>query len=187
MSSAVIVESTLVSPKTLQERCKTYLEGRRATYADRRRRFQVVGDLLVHHLDLQPGDVVVDLGAGHCQLDFYLRAEMGWQGVYVPVDGVLGTDLDSFSPREMGFVPDVVVCMETLEHLKDPERLLGLIYAKRGVLVTTPNAKVVDVLGCDKDHRSVVTEEMLHSRGFTTEEHQMFGTPKDTVVAWRRG
>lgn len=176
----------LAEPKLI-ERCTDYLKGRRATYADRRKRFQVVGDLLVGPLGLEPGEVVVDLGAGHCQFDFFLRAEMGWQGVYVPVDGSLGTNLDTIDLRGMGFLPDYIICMETLEHLKEPERLLAQIHARKGVVITTPNAEVVDVLAVDEDHVSVVKRDMLTSRGFTTQEWSFFGKPRDTLVGWRRG
>lgn len=171
--------------RDLQERCQTYLAGRRARYEDRRSRFGAVGQLLLE-LGLAPGDVIYDLGAGHCQFDYFLRVEMRWRGVYVPVDGAIdGTDLDTWTP--FGEQADFYILMETLEHLHEPMLLLERLQPRKGIVLTTPNEAVVRTLEVDEDHRSVVPEGELRLAGFEIVPMNMFGKAGDTLLAWRRG
>lgn len=168
----------------LQQRCQDYLANRRATYHQRMRRFGVVTCVL-KELGLSLGDVVFDLGAGHCQFDRYLRCEESWSGVYVPVDGAIdGTDLQTWEPKVQ---PDFFVLQETLEHLEQPFALLDRLAPRKGLVLTTPNCEVVDVRACDPDHRSVVHPQRLTWRGFTLERWGFFGKANDTLVAWRTG
>jgi hypothetical protein len=167
----------------LQTRCTEYLANRRATYEERKRRFRDVAQVLVREIGLASGDTLVDLGAGHCQFDFFLRAEIGWMGRYVPIDGSFdGTDLETWEPKGQA---DVYVLMETVEHLDDPLRLLRILNPRRGIVLTTPNPATVDVLKCDPDHRSQVSAQELREMGYSVREVTYFGVQRDTLLAWR--
>jgi hypothetical protein len=165
------------------EHCRAYLAGRRATYEMREARFRLVHDRM-EELGLTDNDVVFDLGAGHCQFDYFLRHQH-WQGVYVPVDGSIdGTDLNLWTPKMQ---PDFFVLSEVLEHLEIPYNLLRRLAPRKGIVLTTPNPAVVDVLACDEDHKRVIEPKVLVEMGFTVEAYQCFGKEQDTLVAWKGG
>lgn len=174
---------TPITKKMLHARCKEYIANRRATYEMRMKRFALVAHLLEVVCRLSNEHTLFDLGAGHCQFDYFLRTERDWRGVYVPVDGAIdGTDLQTWRPRVQ---PDAYVLMEVLEHLNAPLVLLDRLKPRRGVIITVPNPAKVDVLGCDSDHRSIITRKDLESRGFRVRAHSFFGKQYDTLVAWR--
>jgi hypothetical protein len=168
----------------LMSHCQNYLNNRTADYSMRRARFAYMADVLFMNLTLSYADRLFDLGAGHCQFDYYLRTERKWHGVYVPIDGAIdGTDLNTWSPTVQ---PDVYVLSEVLEHLHHPFRLLKQLRPKKGIVLTVPNPDTVDVLGCDPDHKTVVTCEALDRYGFHTSRHSFFGKKDDTLLAWMR-
>lgn len=167
----------------LLERCREYLQGRRATYSQRVVRFSIVADVLTNDLVLGQDNILYDLGAGHCQFDRYLRVDRNWGGIYVPVDGAIdGTDLQVWEPKVQ---PDFFVLMEVLEHLERPWELLDRLRPRKGIVLTTPNPEVVDVLACDADHRSSLGREELQDAHFEVEQWSCFGRAGDTLVAWK--
>ncbi|WP_329428876.1 NUDIX domain-containing protein [Streptosporangium sp. NBC_01495] len=81
----------------------------------------------------------MDVGAGLTELDVCLRVDYGWRGRYVPVDGWLdGVDLETWQPPRAF---DWFACLEVLEHLRDPGRLVKALQdnATCGLVITTPN------------------------------------------------
>lgn len=159
-----------------------YLRSRRGTYEWRCLRYAAVADAL-ERLGLDRGDLIVDCGAGMCDFDRYLRQARNFDGRYLPVDAAIdGVDLNSYQPK----VPaEFFVAIETIEHLRDPGRLIRHLtsYATKGVVLTTPNPDVVDVLAIDRTHISPVTLGDLRAAGFEASALRLFGGDKDTIVA----
>ncbi|MFH9672884.1 hypothetical protein ACH4L5_11525 [Streptomyces sp. NPDC017405] len=84
---------------------------------------------------------------------------------------------------------DWMACLEVIEHLADPGRLMRVLQdsADLGVVITTPNPAVVDVLALDPTHLAPVTREDLAGLGFYTTTHNLYGTPDDGICAvWYR-
>jgi hypothetical protein len=171
------------------EKWTEYMNARRGTYEFRcRTRYKGVADRLFK-MGLH-GDSVMDVGSGSGQFGTYLRSR-GWQGKYIPVDAVLdGTDLETWTAPLMsvGFC----VCIEVIEHLQNPHRLISQMFwaAQRGLVLTTPNHEVVDVLRCDPTHVSVIPAQDLEDAAFTVERHSWFHEQDnpgqlDTLLAWR--
>lgn len=169
---------------TLLEKWTHYRDTRRGTYEFRARaRYKAVADRLFA-MGLSDKHTVLDVGAGSCQFGQYLQ-ELGWGGFYVPIDAVLdGTDLEAWEPSSRA---DFVVCIEVVEHLHNPWRLIAAMMraSRRGVVLTTPNADAVDVIACDPTHLSVVLREHLEEV-FTVERHTWFDIPNDSLLAWRQ-
>lgn len=165
------------------EKWERYRDSRLGTYEFRARtRYRDVADCL-RSLGLNNQHTVLDVGAGSCQFGRFLR-EQNFQGTYIPVDAVIdGTDLETWYPPKR---VDFIVCIETLEHLSDPLRLLrSLIRAARlGVVITTPNPDVVDAINCDPTHLTSLSSYDLKRMLLTVETHSWFGTPKDSLLAW---
>lgn len=136
------------------------------TYEDRVPEYRLIGAAL-KVAGLVDDDLIVDVGAGCCDLDHWLRTGMGWRGRYLPVDGaVQGIDLNA------GWLPDVpadwYVSTETVEHVYEADRLIAAMQglASKGVVISTPNADSHDVRLTDPTHvRPVYPGEML-SWGF---------------------
>lgn len=160
----------------------SYRDSRRGTYEYRSAtRYKAVANRLFS-LGLHTNDSVLDLGAGTCQFGQYLK-EREWSGLYLPVDAVLdGTDLEKYTPVRSDFT----VCIETLEHLHSPMKLLDAMLDKaEGVVITTPNPEAVDVISCDPTHVSVIHPKDLEERGMVVERYSWFGIPDDTLLAYR--
>jgi hypothetical protein len=171
--------------KYLRE-CPTY-----GSAMDRAPEYSIVKKRL-DEMGLDHGDTLVDVGAGDCAFDGFLRRD-GWSGQYVPIDGsIQGLDLDSkhWSAEDLAcFVPaDWYVAIEVLEHCDDwryPLRLM-MERARKGVVITTPNPDVVDVLAVDPTHRSPVPRAELHrTPGMASDLVTLNARGKgDTIVAW---
>jgi hypothetical protein len=75
-----------------------------------------------------------------------------------------GLDLDCWVPPRRW---DWFACLEVLEHLTSPTRLLDMMCdaAVHGVVVTTPNPEVVDVLALDPTHRTPGSTAIPPPRG----------------------
>lgn len=160
----------------------------RRPYEERSARYVTAADRLTAGglCDLH---TVADIGAGGTELDYLLRAERGWRGRYLPVDrwtGPDGLDLECWVPLRRW---DWFACLEVLEHLDDPMRLLDVMCdaAVLGVVVSTPNPAVVDVLALDPEHRTPVTREELAAAGLYTSVHNFYGTDGDGICGvWYR-
>lgn len=172
-------------------RCDAYLAQRNGTYDFRETRYRAVSQLLddpatfkINAHPLCAEDTIVDLGACMTEFDYHLRTTLDWRGRYVPVDGAIdGTDLEVWDPPKQY---DWIVGIEILEHMHDPRRLAMAMQhaATKGVIVTTPNPAVVDVLNIDIDHRTPITVGMLLTWGFTVEPCSLFGKDSDSLLAW---
>src|SRR5688572_5717951 len=165
-----------------------YLDERRSTYEFRCRRYRAVYEKLVS-MGLNDFDSITDIGAGRKDFEKFMR-EQGWIGSYIPVDGCIdGVDLDAYECESM---TDWVVAIEVLEHLYEPFRLLEDVKrfgARRGVVITTPNPEVVDVLAIDRTHVTPISYADLRVEGMTVERATLFASPKhrkenDTLLAW---
>lgn len=154
-------------------RWQTYLETTETygTFEQRVPEYYTVGKYL-NYLGLKDDDLVVDVGAGTCDMDHYLRTRTGWRGRYLPIDGAThGIDFNEVEPED--YLPkshaDFYVCIETLEHVYEPRKLAEamLSRATRGVIVTTPNADIVDVIAADSTHVYAIHPEELKEWGFS--------------------
>ena len=158
--------------------CSTY-----GTYADRIHEYRPVGSAM-RRSGLADGDLLVDVGAGDCGLDRWLRTEGGWHGQYLPVDGAIqGVNLNDWGPT---MPADLHVAVEVVEHVADPWGLMGAMQAvsRRGVVVTTPNADVVDVLALDPTHVSALRPADFTDRGWTVDLLTLNGRGTgDTILA----
>lgn len=172
---------------------KAYLDEGTATYEQRTLRYQAVAQILQSH-GLADNDLVVDVGAGRTQFDYFLRVDFfddplrrlrRWRGRYLAVDGALdGTDLNDWAPQTEA---EFFVAIEVLEHLKQPHRLMEAMVAMctKAVVVTTPNPDAVDVLAMDPTHVTPISARDFNRHGWCWELVSLFGTKDDTILAWR--
>lgn len=115
---------------------------------------------------VRPGETVLDVACGiGYGAELLSKTGCRYIGVdrpgvpsptFAPFGGFIETDVDTWDPA---FDFDVAVCFETLEHVRDPERLAGLISrAERLVLVSVPT---VPTVGINRWHFRDFTEESL--------------------------
>lgn len=127
---------------------------------------------------------VMDIGAGWTEFDYTLRAEFGWKGRYIPIDGSIdGTDLERWAaPRQVEWI----VGLEIIEHVEKPARLLAQMYtaSTRGTILSTPNPRTTDVLGMDPTHKVAIEKKWLETKGFTVVESSFYGQPADSLFAY---
>jgi hypothetical protein len=162
---------------TMDARCMAgdqYMQERTGKYEWREVRYEAAARALT---EMRLGDqhTVLDVGAGWTEFDFHLRVSRMWKGRYIPLDaGIDGIDLEHWWPPR---TYDFAVALELLEHLEDPAILLGNLHVvvTRGIVVSVPNPRTVDVLGIDPTHKTVVTREFLESWGFYVEERTFYG------------
>lgn len=151
-----------------------YLSERTGKYEYRAVRYRLAVDELVR-MGLNDTHTIVDLGAGWTEFDYCLRAEYGWRGRYIPVDGSMnGEDLNSWHPpREYDFF----VGLELLEHLVTPEHLVGVLKEKTliGGVVSVPDPDEFDIMSIDDTHVTEVSVSMLKGWGFVTQNVQLYG------------
>lgn len=173
---------------SLMQDCNTYIGAREGSYLFRTRRYKQAAACLgldpslpTRHA-LTDNDTLVDVGACMTEFDVYLRS-IGWRGRYVPVDAAIdGTDLNKWEPTRMF---EWFVGIEIVEHIKDPIGLINVMqeFATKGVVLTTPNPDVVDVLEIDPTHVSSVSQRQLEAMGFTVYPVPAFGVEGDTLLA----
>lgn len=165
---------------------EAYLRARTGNYDMRRARYRAVASHLIT-CGLDNDDIVVDVGAGWTEFDYFLRTEISWRGRYLAVDGAIdGTDLDAWVPTTPA---SFFVAIEVLEHLREPLRVLAHMrhLAEKAVVITTPNPATVDVLAIDSTHRCALPRELLAEFcAMEVYEHSCFGRPDDTLIAVAR-
>ena len=172
------------APERRQRFWREYLAERNGTFEWRCRRYAEVADEL-ESLGLANNDTIIDVGAGYCEFDRYLRGVRGWHGIYVPVDGAInGVELDAWIPD---FRPNFFVCIEVIEHLDNPYRMLTHFerFAENGAVVTTPNCNEVDVIALDRTHVSFVPPQwFVEHHGWSVRGKELFNHGEnDTLIA----
>lgn len=171
-----------------------YLASRTGCYEWRCERYDAALEAM-HGLGLDDDCAVVDVGAGWGEFGVRLHTGIAYPGDgacvymrpsrarYVPVAAAIdGIDLDHWTPPRQA---DYFVCLEVLEHLRTPGRLLTelIAHATRGVIVSTPNPATTDVLGMDSTHRTPITRAFLEMAGMHVEEASFYGQPADSLFA----
>lgn len=166
-----------------RESCHAALSAPRRPFEARRVRYDWAASLM-HRWGLSNDETVVDIGAGRTELDYVLRTDLDWRGQYVPVDGTIdGTDLRRWRPSHPA---DWFVLLEIIEHLPrhnwQPLVTACQKMARRGVLISTPNPMVVDVLAMDETHVCAVQPSELNELGFRIEPRNFYGTDEDALA-----
>lgn len=169
-----------------------YLCSRTGTYEFRCIRYAEVL-LRLQGMGFSNGHSVLDVGAGRQEFCTYLR-QQGWTGDYHPVDGSLdGVDIDdlvyySHVQDDIPFQYDWVVAIEVIEHLYYAGHAIRQFprWATKGVVVTTPNPKVVDVYAIDPTHVTAVRRYDLEAGSYVVAERSLFAKEDDSLVAWRK-
>jgi len=138
-------------------------------------------EIATNHLrnfGLKDDDIIVDVGAGACDMDHYLRTGAGWRGKYLPIDGATyGIDFNERLPYT--FLPSAkaayYVCLETLEHLYDPERMVRAMQQRTltALVVSTPNPETHDVCATDSTHFTPIWPRDLEEWGFTVVKYTL--------------
>lgn len=169
------------------DRATAYLKRREADYTKRKPRYAHTAQILAAE-GLNDTHTLVDVAAGWTELDYCLRADLGWKGRYIPVDMAIdGTDVEHWVPH---LDAEWFVALEILEHLTNPERLVRHLQARalKGVVISTPNPAVVDVFVMDETHLTAVHQTDLERWGFTVTACDLYGVrSEDGLVGyWRR-
>jgi len=156
------------------QNCDNYMDERTGKYEYRAVRYRAAIDWM-YEQGLDDSMTVVDVGAGMTEFDYCLRAEYGWRGRYIPVDGGIdGTDLNAWvPPRDAHFF----VALELIEHINDWPRLVNAMKGKasRGVVLSTPNPFTTDVIGMDPTHVCEVYPGELELFGFNVKNAMFYG------------
>lgn len=177
-----IREETRQRWRTYVRTCPSY-----GTQQDRVPEYELAWDVM-RRGNVTDYDLIVDIGCGDQGLDLYLRRLAGFCGQYLGIDGsIQGIDFSDY------YIPDHradwFVCLEVIEHVKHPIPMLRhmLRRADKGVIITTPNPDVVDVLAVDPTHVSPVSIDMLESQGMDCSTYTLNpGRGEgDTILAWR--
>jgi len=141
-------------------------------------------------MGLNDDTTILDVGAGMCEFDFYLRTVRGFKGRYVPLDASIdGIDLENWIPI-VRF--DFVTGLEIIEHMRNPVRLIDMmkLSSRKGVVITTPNTDVLGedgVVSMDSDHVSPIYIKTLEHQGLNVSERNFFGREKDSLLGvWNR-
>ena len=154
--------------------CDQYMDDRTGKYEYRAVRYRAAADWMFEN-GLDDSMTVVDVGAGMTEFDYTLRAEYGWRGRYIPVDGGIdGTDLNIWTPpRSAHFF----VALELIEHLVNWEHLVDGMKtaAMRGVVMSTPDPRTTDVIGMDPTHVREVWPSHLEAMGFDVVASTFYG------------
>ena len=154
--------------------CDEYLNERTGKYEYRAVRYEAAAHAL-RALGLDNNDTLLDLGAGMTEFDYCLRTYLDWRGRYIPLDGGIdGVNIEEWTPPRKY---DWVVGLEILEHLHNPGQVMGRLMGAepKGIIVSVPNPRTVDVIGIDRTHVTIITKEFLESWGFSVAEATFYG------------
>lgn len=185
--SLTLIHPTAVNDERVarQRDAEQYLSERTGTYEYRTQRYSAVYNLIQTGLGrFKDESLIIDLGAGAGDFDYFLRHDKGYFGRYMPVDAALdGTDLETY---DIQVKANVIVAIEVVEHLHQAERLMAQMMNNRtGIaVITTPNAGVQDVLALDRTHVREFRAEDLRALGWQVEVRSFFGKPDDSLLAW---
>ena len=154
--------------------CDNYMDERTGKYEWRAVRYRhAIEAMLARGLD--DSMTIFDVGAGMTEFDYTLRAEYGWRGRYIPIDGGIdGTDLNRWvPPREAHWF----VALELLEHLTNWDHLVRQMQfsATQGIVISTPNPATTDVIGMDPTHVVEIHPGMLTDYGFEVNAETFYG------------
>lgn len=181
---------SILEQQARRQQAEEYLAERKGRMEYRFLRYAAVSDELFAR-GLSDSSLLMDVGAGMCDFDFYLRTVRGWKGRYLPVDASIdGVDIGTLA----WFPPsaDFITAIEVVEHLTDPWAFVGKLKMAAGVAValTTPNTDVLGeqaVRDMDRTHVTPIYAEQLTRHGFRVEPWGFFGTPEDSLLAvWGR-
>lgn len=173
------------------QNCDNYMDERTGKYEYRAIRYRAAIDWMIAN-GLDDSMTVFDVGAGMTEFDYCLRAEYGWRGRYIPVDGGIdGTDLNHWLPPREGHF---FVALELVEHLTRWRHLVDGMKRKagRGVVLSTPNPETTDVIGMDPTHVCEVSRDDLAKMGFKVTEETFYGgvfsggKPDSLLATWRK-
>jgi hypothetical protein len=172
------------------QNCDNYLDERTGKYEYRAIRYRAAIEWMYAN-GLDDSMTVVDVGAGMTEFDYCLRAEFGFRGRYIPVDGGIdGTNLNRWTPpRDAHFF----VALELVEHLTEWRHLVVSMQdrAIRGVALSTPNPHTTDVIGMDPTHVTEVWPTDLAALDFDVVESMFYGgvfsngEPDSLFATWR--
>ena len=171
-------------PEQWKAECEDYLKGQ-GPWQSRARRYGKVEETL-NVMGLNPGDLIVDVGAGMCDFARYMYGN-GHFMRYLPLDGSIdGRDIEKME-TEFPF-GDWQVCIETVEHMHDPLGLLRVMAARanRGVVVTTPNPDVTDVLALDSDHKCAISMDDFIGMGYLPEAVSIHYQDDTILATWQK-
>jgi hypothetical protein len=154
--------------------CDQYMDDRTGKYEWRAERYRfAINTMYANGLD--DSMTIFDVGAGMTEFDYCLRAEYGWRGRYIPIDGGIdGTDLETWVPPRNAHW---FVALEILEHLNNYKGLTQQMMwqAQQGIVISTPNPRTTDVLAMDPTHKVEVDPTFLEHRGFKVTEETFYG------------
>ena len=154
--------------------CDNYMDERTGKYEWRAIRYRrAIETMYANGLD--DSMTIFDVGAGMTEFDYTLRAEYGWRGRYIPIDGGIdGTDLNFWEPPRRAHW---FVALELLEHLKHWRNLMINMQenALCGVVVSTPNPRTTDVIGMDPTHVVEIHPHSLEHYDFKVTEETFYG------------
>ena len=178
------------------EEASQYLNGKYRSYDERAVRYRLA-TLAMIMMGLDENDSVLDFGGGDAELEKCMRDEFGWKGLYVNVDYVTGLDIKQvLAEHAANFRCDFVTGLEVIEHLDQPWVNIMLMrlpfYARKGVVLSTPDPLVQDVLAMDNTHVTPVYPVMFAARGYTVERHMLYDGyysegQVDGLIAYKKG
>lgn len=148
-------------------------------------RYAAVADAL-EAMGMNDSHLLVDVGAGMCDFDFYLRTVRGWKGRYLPIDAsISGVDFENI---KLDVIADYTTAIEVIEHVKNAEGLIGQIqdHTSSGMVFTTPNTGKLGedyVYAMDRTHIRPWRAYELGNLGFETEIKSFFGQEQDSILA----
>ena len=168
-------------------------------YLDRKQEYEQVYTTLLMDLGFAEDALIIDIGAGSCDMDRYVRSAADFSFKYLPIDGAT-FGLDFNDPKtwktfaKLHLYAEYYVSVETIEHLYDPRHLFNHIekYATKGAVITTPNAAAgFDVQAQDPTHFSALTETTFKRFGYEVRQVEFSGRSqvegqKDTLLAWKK-
>lgn len=154
--------------------CDQYLSEREGKYEYRAIRYRAAIREL-YAMGLDDSMTVVDVGAGMTEFDYCLRAEFGFRGRYIPIDGGIdGTDIRTWQPRQAHFF----VALEILEHIEDWRGLMMRMKnaATKGIVLSTPDPRACDVLAMDPTHVVSIHADDLRNMNVGVQRKNFYGS-----------